>query len=105
MAQVPYNTPPTLNYSHIATATTTVVKAAPGAFFGLMVNGTPAASETVTVYDNTAASGAVVAIISLATTTVAPGFIPFGPHGVGVSLKTGLTIVTSGTTDITAIYR
>jgi len=105
MAQVPYNAPPILSSVHIATATTTVVKAAPGGFFGFMVNGTPAASETVTVYDNAAASGTLLAVFSLATTTVAPGFIPFGPHGIGVQFKTGLTVVTSGTTDLAVVYR
>lgn len=103
MAQVPYNAPVGLSYKHINTAATTVVKSFGGLLQGINVNGTPGATETVTIYDNTAASGTEIGVVALATTTVAPSFIPFGVNG--VQFVTGLTIVTTGTTDLTVVYR
>jgi hypothetical protein len=103
MAQTPLNAPVGLTYAHINTAATTVVKSAPGMLQSINVNGTPGANETVTIFDNTAGSGTEVAVISLATTTVAPTSILFG--AAGVMLKNGLTVVTTGTTDLTVVYR
>ena len=52
-----------LSYTHITTLTTTVVKAAAGVLHTVCIS-TPAATATVTLYDNTAASGTVIAVIT-----------------------------------------
>ena len=85
-------------FSNITTATTTTVKSGAGIFDKIIVN-TPVNSATITIYDSTTASGSKIATITLpasATPIVLPYQIAFG---------TGLTIVTSGATDITVAYR
>jgi hypothetical protein len=51
------------SYKHITTLATTVVKSAPGVLHTVCIS-TPAATETVTLYDNTTASGTVIAVIT-----------------------------------------
>lgn len=94
------------NYAHITTAATTIIatsigpNGAPGGFNGYLnaitVN-TPAAG-TITVYDNLAGSGTVIAVI-----TVIASAEPF-TLSFNVQCKTALTIVNSATMDITVSY-
>lgn len=84
-------------YARITTATTTVVKAAPGTLWSVVVN-KPVGSSTITIYDNTAGSGTVIALITNSADTK-----PFD-LGYGVRFETGLTIVTSGADDVTVVY-
>lgn len=85
------------SYTRIATATTTTVKPTPGVLHAITV-GTLVASATITVYDNTAGSGTKLATLTLPSTIT--GVDPFTVI-LDVGFGTGLTIVTSGATDIT----
>lgn len=83
-------------YSHIASATTTILKYGAGILHNIILNNPT--NNTITVYDNTSAAGSVIAIInpgSSATPFNLDYRCPFG---------TGLTIVTAGTPDLTIIY-
>lgn len=88
-------------YTNITTGTTTVVKAAPGLLSEININ-TPVAGETITVYDNTAASGTKIATITIPATitSLSPVTLEFN-----VSCGTGITVVTSSTADITVSWR
>lgn len=85
------------SYWHGNTAGTTTIKAAPG-FLHRIIVGKAGSSSTVTVYDNTSASGNIIAVMS----TDAQASIEFN-----VEFLTGLTIVVAGTTapDVTVSYR
>jgi len=89
------------SYSNITTATTTTVKSGAGTFHAITVN-TAVASATLTIYDNTAASGTKIGTITLPSTItgVDPFILPYD-----IAFATGLTIVTSGSTDVTVSYR
>lgn len=82
-------------YSNLTSAATTIVKSGSGILEKIIIN-TGVASTTVTVYDNTAASGTKIA--TAATTT--QGVLTYGCR-----FGTGLTVVTSGAADITLVYR
>ena len=86
-------------YQNITTATTTTVKSGAGKARGILINKAVAAA-TITVYDNTAASGTKIGTITFgaALLTDPPLF-----WNLSCSFSTGFTIVTSGATDITAI--
>jgi hypothetical protein len=88
-------------FTHISTATTTTVKSGKGNLHQIVI-GTYIASATITIYDNTAASGTIISTLTLPSTitSLAPVSIPFD-----IAFSTGLTIVTSGATDITVSYR
>lgn len=88
-------------YKNITTATTTVVKGTNGLLHSITVN-TEVASATITVYDNTAASGTKIATITLPSTIT--GINPF-TLVLDVGFTTGLTVVTSGATDLTVAYK
>lgn len=80
-----------------AAPTTTVVKSGPGVLAAIVIN-TPAATGTITIYDNTAASGTVIALI-----TMVAGQAVSLQYNVGFT--TGLTIVTATAAgDITVVY-
>jgi hypothetical protein len=83
-------------YAHITSATTTVVKPARGTLVRILFN--LSAAGAVTVYDNTAASGTVIAVISASAAGT--------PYGVTFEcdFKVGLTIVTAATVDLTVVY-
>ena len=84
-------------YNHITTDTTTVVKSGAGVLHNICVN-TPTATETVTIYDNTAASGTVIAVLTSYAS------VP-GCAELDVVFTTGLTIVTATAAgDITVAY-
>ena len=86
-------------YSNITGDVTTTVKASPGALHTITFNN-PVATETVTIYDNTAASGTKIGTVT----------VPASPMPVtltyDVNFGTGLTIVTAiATSDITVSYK
>lgn len=83
------------SYKHITTAATTVCKYGAGRLHRITINN--AGGTLCTVYDNTAGSGTVIAIINTpaqANPVTLEYGIPFG---------TGLTIVSTGTWDLTVI--
>lgn len=84
-------------YANITTDATTVVKSGSGLLHTICVN-TPAATETITLYDNTAASGTKIgALTSFASS---PGCFTYD-----INFLTGLTIVTATAAgDITVSY-
>jgi hypothetical protein len=88
-------------YTHVSTATTTTVKSGAGFLHALTIN-TYVASATITIYDNTAASGTKIATITLPSTITGDAPITLTYDLV---FSTGLTIVTSGATDITVSSR
>lgn len=83
------------NDSYISTATTTTIKTGAGVLHTIVVNGGTAG--TVIVYDNTAASGTIIASFdstnALATYTFDAKF------------STGLTVITAAATKLTVNYR
>jgi hypothetical protein len=88
-------------FNNITTATTTTVKSGKGILHKLIFN-TYVASATVTIYDNTAASGTKIGTLTLPSTITSdtPICLPYD-----LQFSTGLTLVTSAATDITVIYR
>jgi hypothetical protein len=91
------NTPAAGSFVHITTATTAVVKNAPGVIFDLIVN--TLAAGTITIYNNTAASGAVLAVITVPATGN-PFFIEYEAN-----MTVGITVVTSVAMDVTVTYK
>ena len=89
---------PTNQYTNIATATTTVVKASPGVLVRIIIN-LHIASNAITLYDNTAGSGTKIGTITPATIVSNP------PIAVqyDLSFATGLTIVTAGSSRSTRL--
>lgn len=89
------------SFNNITTATTTTVKSGAGTLHSIITN-TTAASATVTIYDNTAGSGT-----KIGTTTNPISLLQMGPLTAiyDVAFATGLTIVTTGTQDITVTYK
>jgi len=86
------------NATNITTKTTTTVKSGAGFLEGITINkiGT---TDTLTIYDNTAASGTVIGTITVQATT------PYYPYKARFS--TGLTVVSGGGTagDYTVVSR
>lgn len=78
---------------------TTQVKTGSGVLHTLCINTKGAASNTVTVYDNTASSGTIIATID---TTIAPGCYAYD-----AAFGTGLRIViaTGTAADLTVTWR
>ena len=87
----------------ITTQTTTTVKSGSGVLRRVIIP-TPTASATVKIYDNTAASGALLMdTMTLPGTLLSDGplVIEFGGH-----FGTGLTVVTGGATmSVSVVYR
>lgn len=85
---------PSFDYRNIATAATTVVKSGSGHLESITVNTT--AAGTITIYDNTAASGTIIGIMqaSIGTNT----------YYYSIQFGIGLTIVTAAASDITVAY-
>lgn len=90
------------NYANIAAAATTVVKSGVGVLHSIVITNPGATSNTVKVYDNTVASGTVIADWS--TSGGAP---VAGQYIFDCAFTVGLTIVTAGTTspNVTVTYR
>lgn len=87
-------------YTHITTQTTTAIREGRGVLGKVVIN-KPLAGGVITIYDNTAGSGDVIAILTCAVTNSdAPVSIPYN-----IVFKKGLTIVTSGANqDITIAW-
>jgi hypothetical protein len=86
-------------YLHVNANGTGVVKAAPGTLLAVTINTKGATGNTLTLYDNTTATGAVIAVID---TTVAPGSIPYD-----LAFATGLSyaMATGSAADITLTFK
>ena len=93
------------NYVNIVGAGTKIITNPVGVGGGKLIRiviNNPVASGTITIYDNGAASGNKVGTITLPATVNSPG----GSVEYGVTLKTGLTIVTTGSgIDVTVVYK
>lgn len=86
-------------YSNITSAATNVVKSGPGTLVAIIVN-KPVAATTITIYDNTAASGTKIATITNPSSLLAGQYVlPYMCY-----FSTGLTVVTSGADDVTVLY-
>ena len=86
-----------LSYANVTQAAAATVKFGPAGLFGIIV--TASTSGSVTVYDNTAASGTVLFTkASLAVGDV----IHFG--GLGIAAKNGLHVVVGGTGTVNVLY-
>lgn len=81
--------------NYIATATTTVVKSGVGVLHSITI--TEAVASTIVVYDNTAASGTIIASF------VASAGV--GTYLLDVAFSVGLTVVTAGASKLTVAYR
>lgn len=81
--------------THLSAAGSTVIPA--GIYFGLTVN-TGVAASTVTLYDGTDNTGAVIGVFSSATAISLPAPM------CGLALSKGLFAVVTGTADITLYY-
>lgn len=88
-------------YVNITTATTTTVKSTKGFLHSIIIN-TLVASATITIFDNTTGTGTKIGTITLPSTITGD---PASSLIYDLSFSTGLTIVTSGATDITVVYR
>ena len=84
---------------HINANGTFVIKVGPTTIHSLVVNTPGAVNNTVTIYDNTAASGTIIGVVQ--STLGSPATLNYG-----VDLSIGLTIVvaTGTAADITVIY-
>lgn len=84
-------------YLNITGQATTTVKSGSGILHTICVN-TPAATETITIYDNTAASGTKIGIVTVFASTN-----PCLTYD--VNFTTGLTLVTAtASSDLTVSY-
>lgn len=87
-------------YSNITGDATNVVKASAGVLHTITINN-PGASETVTIYDGTAATGTKIGTITLPASGGVPSTLTYD-----VAFSTNLTIVTGvATGDITVSYK
>lgn len=87
------------NYTHITTAATTVVKATNGVLHTITIN-TPVASGVINLYDNASTSGTVIGVITLPSTLI-EGPITLTYDALFLN---GLTIISTGTFDVTVTY-
>lgn len=83
-------------FNNITTNTTTTVKSGAGTLHRIVVNN-PGTTATLTLYDSLTASGTKIGTIAVGS---APGTIAYEAF-----FSTGLTIVSTGAPDITAVYR
>jgi hypothetical protein len=92
-------------YTRVAAGqATTTIKSGAGTLYAIIFNGPATATNTTTLYDNTAASGTVIGI-PLATAVVSPTSVSYGP--VGMAFGTGLTVVTAAANgaDMTFVWK
>ena len=87
-------------FRNIAGAATTVVSPKAGRLHGIVIN-QAIATGVITIYDNTAASGTIIATITNPATLLETS-ADFDYFSLQFSI--GLTIVTSSTDNITVIY-
>lgn len=91
---------PSYSKARISSATTTTPKSGPGVFHGIIINKAVAAG-TITIYDNTAASGTVIGVITFGAALLSD---PPIDALFDAQISTGITIVTSAAFDITVLY-
>lgn len=88
---------PYVGYKVVTQAAAATIKTGPTKFFGLTV--TASSSGTVTIYDNTSATGTVL----FTKSSLAVGdVIHFG--GVGIAANAGLHVVCGGTATVNIFY-
>ena len=80
--------------TYIATATTTTVKTGRGILRGIIL--TETAAGAITVYDNTAGSGTILAAFKASVVE--------GSYEFNLKFATGLTIVTAGASKLTVTW-
>lgn len=82
---------------------TTTVKSGAGTLYSIVLNSAATATNTTTIYDNTAGSGTVIGRPAVTTATV-PTTLNYGS---GMAFSTGLTIVTATANggDMTVVYK
>jgi len=85
-------------YAHITAATTHLLKVGAGSLHRIIIND-PLPQITMTVYDNIAATGDIIAIIVLGAKATAPV-----PLEYGLPFSNGLTVVLDTLSDITIVY-
>ena len=93
-------TPVVNTFTHISTSTTTNgIKSGAGTLSRIVINQTGTVASLITVYDNTTATGTVIAIID--------GLSRTGNYDYECAFTTGLSIITTGTAapDITVVWR
>lgn len=86
------------SYAHLNTAASTQVFSGPGEIFNLTVNNKSGGASTATLYNNTACSGAVFAVVD--TNGNDPVTLNYG-----AKLSTGLCVTKTSTSDLTITYR
>ncbi len=87
-------------YTNITSATTTTVKSGAGFLHAIAIN-LAVAAGVITLYDNTAGSGTKIGTITFPTPLLANQTVMV----YNVKFTTGLTIVTSASTDLTISTR
>ena len=86
-----------LSYATVTQAAAATVKSGPAGLFGIVV--TASTSGSVTIYDNTTASGTVL----FTKSSLAVGeVIEFA--GLGIAANSGLHVVCGGTTTVNILY-
>lgn len=100
---VPVANPQTNGWSKVnmTTGATLQVKATAGVLHGILI-GTPVASATVKLYDGLTAVN-IFSSMAIGSTITSDQPIFVGP--LDIQFITGLTVVTSGATDVTVIYQ
>lgn len=88
------------SYANITTATTTTVKSGAGFLHRIQINKS-VASATITIYDSLTATGTKIGTLTFGASLLTD----FPTAELDVAFSIGLTIVTSGATDITVSYR
>ncbi len=90
-------TSPVVGYKNVTQAAAVTLKTGPARFYGFTV--TASTGGTITVYDNTAASGTVL----FTKSSLAVGdVVDFG--GIGIAAGNGLHVVAGGTATINCFY-
>lgn len=80
---------------YISTATTTTAKSGAGVLGSIVLGET--AAGTITVYDNTAESGTIIAVLKASVVE--------GTYTFNAAFTTGLTIVTAGASKLTVNFQ
>lgn len=80
---------------YISTATTTTVKTGAGVLGSIVLGET--AAGAITVYDNTAASGTIIAVLKASVVE--------GTYTFNAAFTTGLTVVTAGASKLTVNFQ
>lgn len=88
------------SFANITTATTTTHKSGAGRLLAVALNTNAGNGQTLTLYDNTAGSGT-----KICTITTSGNSVPGNVGNYNLNFSTGLTAVTTGTTDWTLVWQ